>query len=84
MDDTHSADTGDRISGEGTTKGHPVEVLAGLDPAEAPAAAEKYAYELAAELEEAGATPAEPVQLRADLGDEASPELPSPNAAEGE
>jgi len=48
----------------------PVDALAAMDPADAPGAAERYAAELAAALEEAGAEAANPVQLRADLGDD--------------
>lgn len=48
----------------------PVDALAAMDPADSPGAAERYAAELAAELEEAGAEAATPVQLRADLGDD--------------
>jgi len=59
MDDTHTTDIDD---------GDPIAELAELDPADAPKAAEAYAAQLAAELEEAGAPPANPVQLRADLG----------------
>lgn len=64
MDDTHSGDI---------DEGDPITELAALDPADAPSAAEAYAAELAAELEEAGAQPAQPVQLQADLGDAADP-----------
>lgn len=84
MDNTHSSDTGDNISEEGMMNQHPAEVLAALDPADAPAVAEKYAYELATELEKAGAAPAEPVQLQADLGDETTPETRANSAAEAE
>ena len=62
MNDTHGADI---------DEGDPIAELAALDPAEAPEVAEGYAAELAAELEEAGAQPARPLQLRADLGDTA-------------
>ncbi len=70
MDHTHTSDTGVGPSTEDPTHQHPADALADLDPADAPAPAERYAYELATELEEAGAVPADPVQLQADLGDE--------------
>ncbi|MEA2002827.1 MAG: hypothetical protein U9N84_13215 [Actinomycetota bacterium] len=69
MDDTHTSDTGVGSSAEDPAHQHPADALADLDPADAPAPAEQYAYELATELEEAGAVPADPVQLQADLGD---------------
>ena len=48
----------------------PVDALAAMDPADAPGAAERYAAELAVDLEDAGAEATNPVQLRADLGDD--------------
>lgn len=69
MNDTHTPDdSADAVSSPGPG-GHPAEEIAAMDPAEAPAAAERYAAELAAELEGAGGTPQEPVQLQADLDD---------------
>jgi predicted component of type VI protein secretion system len=70
MDHTHTSDTGVGPSTEDPMHQHPADALADLDPADAPAPAERYAHELATELEEAGAAPADPVQLQADLGDE--------------
>ena len=67
MNDTHEQDREGAVTG--ATEEHPVDTLAGMDPADAPAAAEGYAAELAAELEDAGASSPDPVQLRADLGD---------------
>jgi hypothetical protein len=69
MNDTHTADIDDGLGHGDSGPGDPIANLAALDPADAPKAAEDYARELAAELEEAGAPPANPVQLRADLGD---------------
>lgn len=72
MNDTHTTGpTNDRSSNDGSPQ-HPVDELAALDPAEAPAAAEQYARELAGELEAAGAAAPEPVQLQADMGDGSS------------
>ena len=65
MDDTHSFEEELPTSEDA---GDPVAALADLDPADAPAAAERYAASLAEELEEAGASPSQPVQLQADLG----------------
>lgn len=75
MDDTHTFDPTDDNQRDSTTGGDAVDDLAALDPAEAPVAAERYAGELAAELEAAGAAAPDPVQLQADLGDgtESSP-----------
>ena len=68
MDHTHHPPAeGDAAAGP-PPEPHPIDNLAALDPAEAPEAAEEYAQELAAELEEAGAA-TEPVQLQADLED---------------
>ncbi len=61
MNDTHTSDN--------DGKNHPVDGMAQLDPADTPAAAEQYAADLAAELEQVGETVADPVQLQADLGD---------------
>lgn len=69
MNDTHTFEPiGDEPPRSDTGR-HPVDDIAALDPADAPAAAERYAMELAAELEAAGAAPPDPVQLQADLGD---------------
>ncbi len=73
MDDTHTFEpTDDELPGN-DADGDPIDALAALDPADAPAAAERYADELATELEDAGATPPDPVQLQADLGDGLDP-----------
>lgn len=69
MNDTHTSDDVTRSTGA-DAESHPADAIAELDPADAPAAAEGYASELAAELEEAGAAPTDPVQLQADLGDD--------------
>lgn len=67
MDDTHEEKTEHDM-----TENHEedaVEKLAAMDPADAPGAAERYALELAKDLEDADAAPPDPVQLSADLGD---------------
>ena len=65
---SHDDGTGTGADGEET---HPVDGFAGLDPADAPAAAEQYAADLAAELEQLGESATQPVQLQADLDDQA-------------
>ncbi len=74
MDDTHTtADSDD--AGEVIVTGPPdespasAETLAAMDPAEAPDVAETLAAELAQQLEAAGASPPQPVQLEADFED---------------
>ena len=67
MDDKHERTTEHDIARK--SEGDTVEALAAMDPADAPAAAERYALELAADLEDAGAAAPAPVQLSADLGD---------------
>ncbi len=69
MNDTHTAGNDDEAPQDGDDRPDPVDRLAALDPADAPEVAEEYARKLAADLEEAGAPAADPVQLRADLGD---------------
>ncbi len=71
MDDTHEYENEDNMTESDSQ--HPVDALADLDPADAPGAAERYAAKLAAELEDAGASAPDPVQLRADLGDGSQP-----------
>ena len=66
MDDTHDP----TLEGD-ASKEDAIAELAELDPADAPAAAEALAADLASELEAAGTPAPEPVQLRADLGDDA-------------
>ena len=68
MNDTHDSEH-DGAAPAGSLP-DPVEAMAELDPADAPAAAEDLARELASELEEAGGQAAQPVQLRAELGDQ--------------
>ncbi len=70
MNDTQTSDDDVTRSTGVDPEQHPADAIAELDPADAPAAAERYASELAAELEEAGAASADPVQLQADLGDD--------------
>ena len=69
MDDTQYAELGNGRD-EATPEPDFVEALQEMDPADAPGAAERLAADLAADLEEVGAAPSDPVQLRADLGDE--------------
>ena len=69
MNDTHTFDNNSDSPDKDATETHPVAALADLDPADAPAAAERYAAALAADLEDAGAPAPDPVQLRADLDD---------------
>ncbi|MCP3998679.1 MAG: hypothetical protein GY722_26955 [bacterium] len=68
MDDTHEEKTEHDMT-ESHDDGDAVEKLAAMDPADAPGAAERYALELAKDLEDAGAAAPDPVQLSADLGD---------------
>lgn len=70
MNDTHTSDDDVTRSAAADPEPHPADAIARLDPADAPPAAERYASELAAELEESGAASADPVQLQADLGDD--------------
>lgn len=70
MDDTQSFDAAHLPVASTNENSDPVTELAGLDPADAPAAAERFAAELADELEAAGAPASEPVQMQADLGPE--------------
>ena len=65
MNDTH---TPEEDVSTAVADGHPADAIAELDAADAPAAAEQYASELAAELDAVGVTDADPVQLQADLG----------------
>ena len=69
MDHTHTFEQNEDEPPSTDADGHPVDLLAALDPADAPAAAERYAGDLAAELEAAGAAAPDPVQLQADLGE---------------
>jgi hypothetical protein len=72
MDDTHAKSRRDNVPqpndadppADATGSG---ETLAALDPADAPALAEKLAAELAEDLEAAGAPPPEPTQLTVDI-----------------
>jgi hypothetical protein len=66
MNDTHTPE--EDVSAV-VADAHPADAIADLDAADAPAAAEKYASELAAELDEVGVAGADPVQMQADLGD---------------
>lgn len=68
MDHTHTNETDDAVT-EPTPDMDAVDALAAMDPADAPGAAERLAATLAEDLEEAGASAPDPVQLRADLGD---------------
>ena len=68
MNDTHDSEH-DGGEPAGSLQ-DPIEAVAELDPADAPAAAEDMARQLASELEEAGGQAAQPVQLRAELGDQ--------------
>lgn len=70
MNDTHTPDDDVPVSAVDGAEEHSVEAIASLDPADAPIAAERYAGELAAELEDVGADSADPIQLQADLGDQ--------------
>ena len=67
MNDTHTFDKDADDASDTASSEHPVDKIAAMDPADAPAAAEGFAAELAAELENSGATPPDPVQLQADL-----------------
>jgi hypothetical protein len=71
MNDTHGFEPDESLPSDEAQ--HPVDRLAALDPADAPDVAERYAVELAAELEESGGTAPDPVQLQADLDDGAAP-----------
>ena len=71
MNDTHPTDNDGETPQPELDSADPIEHLGELDPADAPRAAEEYATKLAADLEATGAPAAEPVQLRADLGDSA-------------
>ena len=75
MDDTQTPDSADTDAVAAAAGQRPGD-LAALDPADAPAAAEAYAAQLASELEVAGAKPGEPVQLQAQLDDAREPEAP--------
>jgi hypothetical protein len=68
MDDTQSTPGPDRFLQDVTPNDDPVATLAGMDPAEAPPAAERYAAALEADLESAGVQPREPEQMQVDLG----------------
>ena len=68
MNDTHANETEDTV-GDPNPATDAVDAIAAMDPADAPGAAERLAAELAEDLEEAGASAPDPVQLRADLGD---------------
>jgi hypothetical protein len=68
MDDTQSSSQDDPSALSDAGSEDPVAALADMDPAEAPTAAERYAATLESDLEAAGASSSEPVQLRADLG----------------
>lgn len=75
MNDTHTFEpTGNEPPSDGDDR-DAIDELKALDPADAPAAAERYAGELAAELEAAGAAAPDPVQLQADLDDRADPDV---------
>ena len=65
MNDTH---TPEEDVSAAVGNGHRADAIAELDAADAPAAAEQYASELAAELDGVGVTDGDPVQLQADLG----------------
>ncbi len=69
MDDTQIPELGNGRGAEDGA-GDAIDALAAMDPADAPGAAERIAAELAAELEDAGGTATQPVQLRAELGDD--------------
>jgi hypothetical protein len=69
MNDTHTPEEDVRAANPADVAAeHPADAIAELDPADAPAAAERYASELAAELDEVGVANTDPVQLQADLG----------------
>ena len=69
MDDTQTPEFGN--GREGSDSEHDaLDALAAMDPADAPGPAERLAADLAADLEDVGATPADPVQLQVDLDDE--------------
>lgn len=67
MNHTHTPAVPDGDPDGNAKHTHPADVLAALDPADAPPAAEEYAEELAAELEAADEPTAPPVQLQANL-----------------
>lgn len=71
MNDKHTVQIDDETPESEQDSADQIDHLADLDPADAPQAAEEYAAKLAADLEAAGAPAADPVQLRADLGDSA-------------
>lgn len=67
MNDTHNSERSDTGASQTPQNGDPIDAMEAVDPADAPALAERYAVDLAAELEESGAAAPDPVQLQADL-----------------
>jgi hypothetical protein len=74
MNDTHNSEQPDTEASRIPPDGDPIGEMAAVDPADAPVLAERYAADLAAELEAAGAAAPDPVQLQADLGTDEDPD----------
>ncbi|MCP4308140.1 MAG: hypothetical protein GY926_26795 [bacterium] len=76
MNDTHNSEPTDPGTPPTPSEGDPIDGIAAADPADAPPLAERYAMDLAVELEESGAAAPDPVQLQADLDTPADPDRP--------